>query len=107
MKQVFVATDVTEAYLVKGVLESHGISAAVRGEHLWGVRGEVPFVDTWPTVWILDDTLEADARAVIADYGAGKARVAAPGSSWRCPKCGEELESQFTACWACGAERPA
>ena len=27
--------------------------------------------------------------------------------SWRCPSCGEGLEGQFTACWKCGARRPA
>jgi len=27
------------------------------------------------------------------------------GAPWKCPKCGEMLESQFGACWKCGALR--
>ena len=25
--------------------------------------------------------------------------------TWKCPKCGEEIEAQFDACWNCGAFR--
>ena len=46
MKQVFQAHDVTEAHFVKGLLESHGLSALVRGEALAGLFGEVPRADT-------------------------------------------------------------
>lgn len=105
MKQVFVARDVTEAHFIRGLLESHGLSVAVRGEDLWGTRGEVPFVDAWPTVWVLDDGREAEARGVIHEYESGRVRPNGDGAGWRCPKCGRELEPQFTACWGCGAER--
>lgn len=27
------------------------------------------------------------------------------GNPWKCPKCGEQLEPQFTTCWKCGAIR--
>lgn len=96
----------TEAHFVKGVLESHELSAAVRGEDLWSTRAGVPFVGAWPTVWVLDDSLEVEARAVIREYEANAPQVHETGTGWRCPKCGAELEPQFTACWACGAERP-
>ena len=26
-------------------------------------------------------------------------------SEWKCPKCGEEIEGQFTDCWSCGRFR--
>lgn len=105
MKQVFLAHDVTEAHLVKGLLESHGLSALVRGEALAGIAGEVPFVDVWPTVWVLDDDREAEARAVIEEYERGPAPDPSRGR-WRCPKCGQPLEPQFTACWACAGTPP-
>jgi hypothetical protein len=25
---------------------------------------------------------------------------------WHCPRCGEEIEGQFYACWQCGTQRP-
>jgi hypothetical protein len=105
VKQVFTARDVTEAHFVRGLLESHGLIVTVRGEKLWGVRGEVPFVDAWPTVWVLDDGREGQARAVVQQYEAGRAMPSASVSAWRCAKCSQELEPQFTACWNCGTER--
>ena len=27
------------------------------------------------------------------------------GRPWKCPKCGEESEPQFDACWKCGTAR--
>ena len=27
------------------------------------------------------------------------------GKPWKCPRCGEELESQFDTCWKCGTVR--
>ena len=26
--------------------------------------------------------------------------------TWTCPRCGEDVESQFSECWNCGSERP-
>jgi hypothetical protein len=69
MKQVFVARNPTEAHLVKGMLEANGIRAEVRGEDLWGTRGETPLTpDTQPTVWVLDDRQAPEAARVVAEY---------------------------------------
>lgn len=106
MKQVFRAHDIAEAHFVKGLLESQGLSALVRGEALAGLAGEIPLAETWPIVWILDDGREEEARTVIKDYETGSATHAPPVSVWRCQKCGQDLEPQFTTCWACGTERP-
>lgn len=105
MKQVFTARDITEAHFVRGLLESHGLTVTVRGEDLWGTRGEVPFTDAWPTVWVLDDAREAEARQVVRQYESGRADAGPRGVAWRCPKCEQQMEPQFTSCWHCGAER--
>ncbi len=69
MKQVFVARDPVEAHLVKGLLESSGIRAEVRGEALWGTRGETPLAsDTLPTVWVFDDLQVPEALQLVAEY---------------------------------------
>jgi len=71
MKQVFVARDPVEAHLVKGLLESRGIDAEVRGEALWGTRGETPLTpETLPTVWVLDDKKASEAARVVKEYSA-------------------------------------
>jgi Putative prokaryotic signal transducing protein len=105
VKKVFTARDVAEAHFVRDVLESHGLTVTLCGESLWGTRGEVPFADAWPTVWVLDDRREAEAREVVQQYEAGLATPPADARTWRCPRCGQELEAQFTTCWSCGTER--
>ena len=106
MKKVFTARNVTEAHFVRELLEAQGLVVTVRGEDLWGASGELPFVDAWPTIWVLDDTREAEARAAVEQFEATRAAPVA-GESWRCPKCGQDVEPQFTSCWSCGTERPA
>jgi hypothetical protein len=69
MKQVFVAQNPAEAHLVKGFLENRGIRAEVRGEALWGTRGETPLTpDTLPSVWVLDDLQAPEAIRALEEY---------------------------------------
>jgi hypothetical protein len=106
MKRVFAVDNVTEAQFVRGLLAARGVDAIVQDEHLAGLGGKVAVVVAWPSVWILDDSAEADARQIIADYESKRSEPTAPArTSWRCPRCGRGLEAQFTACWACGADR--
>ena len=56
MKRVYVATTPIDAQFVRTFLESVGIAATVRGEHLFTLRGLVPVTeDTLPAVWITED----------------------------------------------------
>lgn len=105
MRQIFVAQHPTEAYFVKDLLQREGIEAEVRGEALFGMRGEAPVTpDTLPSVWVSEENQAAGAD-VVADYRRRDGRADASGQPWRCPSCGEEVESQFTACWDCGSAR--
>ena len=56
-----------------------------------------------PSVFVLDENQELEARAIIATYHAAASLTSPPGARWRCP-CGEEIEPQFSACWSCGSE---
>jgi hypothetical protein len=70
MKQVFVASNPAEAHIVRGLLESRGIDAEVRGEALWGTRGETPLgPDTLPTVWV-EDAQATEAARIVEEYSA-------------------------------------
>ena len=96
-----------EAHLVKGLLEANGIAAEVQGESLFSVRGEAPATpDTLPSVWVSDETEATRAMAVLAGYGRRQAAGLHEGAAWTCPACSERIESQFTECWHCGADRP-
>jgi len=93
-----------EAYLVRGVLESHGIEAIVRGEYLTSGWGELP-VDVC-SVWITNDAQFDRANEVLIAFFKGSSAREFGADGWQCPKCHEFLEGQFTACWKCGASRP-
>jgi hypothetical protein len=57
---------------MKGVLESEGIEAFVKNEFLSGLAGEVPFMESWPEVWVVHDEESDHAQAIIADYNRQK-----------------------------------
>jgi hypothetical protein len=90
---------VIEAAHIRNVLEAAGIPAEVRNDRLWGALGEIPLQEAWPQVWVEPRDAER-ARALLRQLERGPVRPA-----WTCPKCGESLEGQFTACWSCGSER--
>jgi hypothetical protein len=103
MKQIHAARHAAEAYLVRGFLLSHGISAEVRGEFLTGGFGELP-ADVC-SVWITDDTQYAQASELIGAFLSGRFARMYSGEGWTCAQCGEKLEGQFTQCWNCGAAK--
>jgi Putative prokaryotic signal transducing protein len=71
MKRVYVAGTPVDAQFVKAFLESAGIEATVRGEHLFALRGSVPMTDdTLPSVWIEDDDDLARAEVLLAQLEA-------------------------------------
>ena len=82
----------------KNLLESEGIPTEVRNQHLGSIMGEVPFFETWPQLWVIND-LDYDRALQLIEA----ADEESPADAWRCGKCGETNEGQFGACWKCGA----
>ena len=102
MVQVYSATHPTEAHYVKGLLESQGIPCEVRGESLFGARGELPITtETAPSIWVFDDSKFIEARAVIKEYENLKNINISEQPKWKCESCKEESEAQFSECWNC------
>ena len=70
MKRVHVASNPVEAQFLRAFLESAGITAAVRGEHLFALRGGVPMTaETLPSVWVEDED-DDRARALLSQLEA-------------------------------------
>lgn len=68
MKCVFSAPTITEVYLIKSVLENEEIATIVKNEHMAGLAGELPFFESWPQLWVMEDDLADTALAVIEDF---------------------------------------
>jgi len=105
MKPLYAARHAAEAHLVRGYLESQGITAVVRGEYLAGGIGELP-ADSCK-VWITTDSDFTRADELLQQFLRGEAARLHAHEGWQCTQCGEALEGQFTSCWSCGHAKPA
>ena len=92
------AANLPEAYLLLHRLSAAGIEARVLNEHAQGGMGEIPFTQTYPEIWIMQESDGARAREIIA------ALEQAPASrrALRCQACAEINPPGFEICWQCG-----
>ena len=98
MKKLTTAASTVTIHHYRNLLEAEGIRCRIRNEHLGSVLGEIPFPETWPQLWVVND-LDYDRAKQLLDAAI---LDESPTESWRCSACGEENEGQFAACWNCG-----
>lgn len=101
MKKVYSAEFILEVVHVQNLLEQAGIPCSLRNERLAGAIGDIPFLETWPQLWVEEDD-EARALGFIAEL---RKAVAQAAPAWHCTGCGERIEGQFSECWQCGMAR--
>lgn len=108
MKKVYSARDEIDAHLARNLLDENGIEAIVQAQALSGILGAIPVSEeTLPSIWVRDED-EPRALELLSHMKAGEPPPArADQHPWTCPKCGEQIEGQFTECWNCGTSRPA
>ena len=70
MVSIYNATSTTEAHIIQGLLQQHGVEANVSGHYLQGALGELPVIDLIQV--LVDEADEARALQVIENYEAGK-----------------------------------
>ena len=90
--------------MLKSLLEEVEIVCMIRNDYLSSAMGEIPFLETSPELWILNDEDYAKAREVLETWRTTRIE---DHDSWTCAHCGEIIEGQFTSCWQCGKEREA
>lgn len=99
MKKVYSSDNLVMAGHVKSLLELENIECIIKNENLTGGIGELPPVECWPEVWIINDDKLPEAESVVRSVLDTGDSDAPP---WQC-QCGETIEGQFGACWNCGA----
>ncbi len=104
MKPLFVSLRLHEIHHLKNLLQSAGIRCHIRNEALSTLAGEVPFAEVAMRLDLEDESDRARAEALLREM---QSQAGPAAETWTCPRCGERLEAQFSACWSCGAERPA
>jgi hypothetical protein len=100
LRKVHTAESLLEIAHLRNLLETEGIACIVRNERLAGALGEIPFVECWPELWVVENGYALRAREIVR---AARAAVTDHGPDWQCACCGERVEGQFDACWRCAA----
>lgn len=100
MKRVYSASDLVDARLLADALDDERIRTHLFNASAIGAMGDLPFGETWPEVWIVDERDLVRAREVVAMHSARQSA----GGSLRCSGCGEDSPSNFGCCWNCGTE---
>lgn len=102
MKKVYTAKDPLMVGHLKNVLATFGIRCVTRNLDLSSAAGELPPIECWPELWVVDEQKCVRAKAILKQTLAPLQSVKKP---WRCRGCGEEIEGQFSECWNCGQSR--
>ncbi len=97
----FTLADRAEAGLLKELLEKEGVACLIRNEQLFAALGEIPFLECFPELWVVDDEIWPRAKSLLDNWFKSDEEAVA----WVCSSCGESLEGQFGACWQCGKAR--
>jgi hypothetical protein len=87
---------------LKNVLATFGIKCVAKNVDLISAAGELPPVECWPELWVVDDEKFGRARSILRKTLAPLHSVKKP---WACAGCGETIEGQFSECWNCGRDQ--
>ena len=101
MKMVYTAADPVLVGHLRSILESERIRTLIKNEHLTGGIGELPAVECWPEIWVVDERDHVRAEHLVEALLDSIDTEPARDKPWKCPNCGEEIEPQFTDCWRC------
>ena len=97
MKKVFTHENRMILYNLRNILEAEGIETLVVNEFAAGGVGDLAAFDTWPELWIEDESKLAQARTIVQEILSDELNDAR-----FCQKCGEQNEAAFRICWNCG-----
>ena len=95
------AANLPEAHLLLRLLAEAGIPPRILNEHAQGATRELPFTQTWPEIW-----LENETDLVRADEIRRRFERAKELPPQRCSQCGEQNPGSFELCWKCSAPLP-
>jgi hypothetical protein len=99
--KVFESFDLSRVGQLQSLLEAHGIRTYMKNQYSAGVMGELPFVEVYPQLFILEDGDLSRVQALLREDSPADHEC-----DWSCADCGTEVEGAFTQCWQCGAGRP-
>ena len=97
MIKVFEDFDYMRVGQMQSLLESHEIKTFLKNQFGFGGTGELPFVETVPQLFVINDADAPRAQQLLEV----ELKVIEPSKAWTCEVCGTEIEGSFTECWNC------
>jgi hypothetical protein len=101
MKKIGGSIDNVAIGYIVSMLEQADIEFVIRNQYLSGALGELPVMECWPEIWIVNDTDYEEAMEIAR---VATATLTDQDGSWQC-RCGESNEGQFASCWKCGEDK--
>jgi hypothetical protein len=96
MKKVFSHENRLIVFNLKNLLQEQGIECIVKNEYAGGGVGDLSPFETWPELWVIDESDFAAAKLSVDQLQQGDE------ADIFCPHCGEGNGSSFRICWKCG-----
>ena len=102
MKKLYVSQSLIDVESRKELLDQAEIPCTIKNQRSNMLGGEVPFVEVFPELWVLQDEDFEQAQKLLKDW-----EEAPPldNTAWTCASCGEIHQKEFTTCWKCNKER--
>ncbi len=97
MRKVFTNENRMIVFNMKNLLQAAGIETVVINEFAAGGVGDLSAFDTWPELWLEDESRCAEAEAIMQDVMHNDNR-----RPWFCRGCQERNDAAFQICWNCG-----
>ena len=101
MKRIYSEPNPIFIHQLKDLLAEKGITTIIKNEFLSGGVGELPPIEVWPELWIVDIEDKVPAKRLVDEF---LQSTKSKPQSWQCKSCGEEIEGHFNLCWNCGEE---
>jgi len=102
MKKLYVSQSLIDVESRKELLDQAEIPCTVKNQRSAMLGGEVPFVEVFPELWVLQDADFEQAQKLLHDW---EEAPSLENTAWTCPSCGEVHQKEFTTCWKCNQER--
>lgn len=100
MKKVYTHESLMFVHNAKHFVEEAGINCIMKNEYASGGAGDLSPFDTWPELWVVDDSDYEQAVALLQKVFEKEQQT----TEWQCPQCGETNGPAFEFCWKCGSE---
>ncbi len=97
---IYRAANATEAHVVRGLFEQHGIEVRLVGEGLSSGLGELPAAVVEVEIHVPTGDRQL-ARQLIDEYEMRPSAAGSATDEWQCTSCGETNPATFGACWNC------